>query len=642
MNSKILSEIAFFIAVVLSSSGYAQPSYREKYADVLCHYSQHEADSLKYRAALFLIDNMDGHLSPEGEPMERYAYFVRTMKKTTGIRELQAGWNKAAKSGTVTYKPDSAVVDGSYLTSNIESAFAAWEQSAWRDEITFDQFCCYILPYRVSDEHIGQPWREMLRRQYGPLIEDVTDMKQAFAIVKDTVFKAVVLSNDYCPHTLDPLTCHAIGRAECGQRCVLLAAVLRALCIPSAIDITPMWADYSNKSHAWVSMVMASGDTYTVWEQDTVARMLNPIDASQFLPRYKICEEDRCPYTVKTSKTPVKVYRTGYERDQSERGISQGVLASPFVSDVSKEYGLTADVTLPADSCERVWLCAYLSGADWMPVASAMAKDGRVTFCGVGSGSVCTAAAIRDGKKVFLTTPFLAGENGVERYYTPSGQQRQTIQINRKYPLCSYITDTWGYMRGAAFEASMTEDFSDADTLATIAAMPYGMTTLDVKPAKRYRYLRYHAPANNRSSLAELQFYTAGSNGQEHLLTGSHTACGMDSTKLENVFDGNPATAGKGLQVGYTVGIDLGQGRESAVSKIVFSPSTDLNFVEQGHLYELLWFDTEWHLVGRVYSKGDSLEFDNVPKGALLLLKDRSGGVEERIFEYVDGRQVWH
>ena len=31
----------------------------------------------------------------------------------------------------------------------------------------------------------------------------------------------------------------------------------------------------------------------------------------------------------------------------------------------------------------------------------------------------------------------------------------------------------------------------------------------------------------------------------------------------------------------------------------------------------------------------------NVPKGALLYLKNHSGGVDERIFEYVDGEQVF-
>ncbi len=200
-------------------------------------------------------------------------------------------------------------------------------------------------------------------------------------------------------------------------------------------------------------------------------------------------------------------------------------------------------------------------------------------------------------------------------------------------------------MRGGTFEASMTEDFSDADTIAVIRTMPYGMTTLDVSPdshGRKYRFLRYHAPANNRSSLSELQFYTTGEAGEQELLTGRYFTSGTDSAKLGNVFDGNPATAGKGLKTGYTIGLDLGENNAATISKIVFGPSTDLNFVEKGHLYELYCFDTEWRLLGRVYSKGDSLTFDNVPVGALLLLKDKSGGKEERIFEYTDGKQIWH
>lgn len=47
-------------------------------------------------------------------------------------------------------------------------------------------------------------------------------------------------------------------------------------------------------------------------------------------------------------------------------------------------------------------------------------------------------------------------------------------------------------------------------------------------------------------------------------------------------------------------------------------------------------------MLGRVYAHEDKLTFDNVPENAILLLKDRSGGMEERIFEYRDGKQVWH
>ena len=47
-------------------------------------------------------------------------------------------------------------------------------------------------------------------------------------------------------------------------------------------------------------------------------------------------------------------------------------------------------------------------------------------------------------------------------------------------------------------------------------------------------------------------------------------------------------------------------------------------------------------MLGRSYAHIDKLTFSNVPENAILLLKDRSGGMEERIFEYNNGRQVWH
>lgn len=642
MNRMFNFVILLLLAAANIATAFAGQSYRGKYANVLRHYSKHASDSLKYKAAMFLIDNMDGHVSPEGTAMEKYVWRIKTMEKATGIRRLQAEWYSALKEGSVANVPDSAVVSDSFLVNNIDAAFDAWEKAPWKEEVTFGLFCRYILPYRVSDEHIGEEWRSALRRQYAPLIDGVTDIRRAFAVVKDSVFKTVVLSNKYCPYTLDPITCNRIGRAECGQRCVLLVAVLRSLGIPAVIDGTPMWADYSNKGHAWVAMVGGHGDTYTVYEDDDTAKQFNPIDASQFLSRYKIKPEDKCPYDVKTEKTSVKVYRICYERCNKVEACDPKILASPFIMDVSRQYGLATDITLEADGDTPVYLCAYLSGIDWAPVAKAMPESGEVTFRSVGKGSVCVPVRVDGGRRHYLSCPFLVGENGIEKMFVPSATDRQTVTIDRKYPLCSYITDTWAFMRGGTFEGSMTDTFDDADTLAMIATMPYGMTDLDVSSVKMYRYLRYHAPKVNRSSLAELQFYTTDETGGRRLLSGNHLADGVDMSKVDNAFDGNPATSCKGLQVGYTMGIDLGEGKESRVTNIIFAPSTDLNFVERDHLYELYYFDTEWHLVGRVYSKGEKLTFDGVPEGALLLLKDKTKGVEERIFEYSADRQIWH
>lgn len=630
------------LAAVAHIPASAAPGYREKYRNVLEHYSRETSDSLKYKAALYLIDNMNGHCSPEGAAMDSYIRRIHTMKKAKGIRELQEAWHASLREGSVGLTPDSTVVTDAFLIKDIDNAFLSWQQSQWKDSVTFSLFCRYILPYRVNEEHFGRNWREPLREQYGAVIDGVTDIRKAFALVRDTVFKVIALSNAYCEYDLDPMTCNTVGRAECSQRCVLLVAVLRALGIPAVIDGTPMWADYSNKGHAWVAMVMANGNTYTVFEKDKEAKLLNPVDASQFLPRYKTWEKDGFPYTVKTEKTPVKIYRMCYDHCNKVGKYDAMGLGSPFIMDVSGEYGLTTDVTITTDCTADIYLCAYMSGRDWMPVAKAKAAGGSVTFKNVGKGSVCVPIAVIDGKKKVLSCPFLVGSKGVERRFTPVPAKSRTITIDRKYPLCSYTTDTWAAMRGAVFEGSMTEDFAVTDTLAVITDVPSYMTTLSVSSPKRYRFLRYHAPQLNRSSLAELQFYASDDAGGTRLLTGTPFAKGVDMPNIGKVFDGNPATICRGMNTGYTIGLDLGEGNGQRVAKITFSPSTDLNFVEKRHLYELYYFDTEWQMIGREYARQDKLTFSNVPENAILLLKDRSGGMEERIFEYEDGKQIWH
>lgn len=215
---------------------------------------------------------------------------------------------------------------------------------------------------------------------------------------------------------------------------------------------------------------------------------MNPVDASLFLPRYKTWETDGFPYDIKTSKTPVKIYRMCYDRCNKVGEYDVMWLKSSFIKDVSAEYGLTSNVAIKADCASAVYLCAYMSGRDWVPVAKAFHEGGNIIFPNVGKGSVCVPIAVVDGKKKALSCPFLVGSNGIERWFSPSPSGARTITIDRKYPLCSYTTDTWAGMRGAVFEGSMTADFSVADTLAVITAVPSYMTTIDVSSSKRYRF----------------------------------------------------------------------------------------------------------------------------------------------------------
>ena len=85
MKNKSLAILLLLVMATISLS--ATPGYREKYRNVLEHYSRETSDSLKYKAALYLIDNMDGHCSPEGAAMDSYIRRIHTMQKAKGIRE---------------------------------------------------------------------------------------------------------------------------------------------------------------------------------------------------------------------------------------------------------------------------------------------------------------------------------------------------------------------------------------------------------------------------------------------------------------------------------------------------------------------------------------------------------------------------
>ena len=636
-----MNKLVIILLIVIAAIP-CKGNYRLKYSKVLEHYSKYQSDSLKYRAALFLIDNMDGHQSPEGKGMEEFIRLIHTYKEFKGIRELANSWKEAHKVEKTAFVPDSLIVDSEYLINNIEDAFDSWENSPWHSEISFDQFCHYILPYRVKDEKICRNWRKILRERYLPKIQAVNSIKEAFVLIRDSVLNSIALSNSYSPYTYDVLTADYIKRADCDQRCVLLVSVLRAMGIPAAIDVIPLWADYSVRGHSWVSLVLKGGATYTVYENEKEARRYNVIDASRFKVRYHVTPADSCPFTVKNRKTAAKVYRIGYEKTNPVDSFSPRFLSDPFAIDVSSEYGLRSKVTLKVKTGQQCYLCIFKSGHNWVPVAKAFPENGEVVFDDIGQPVVYLVAISNEKGLMPVSEPFLVDENGMSKIFVADSSRKESITLHRKYPLYSYITDLWGYMKGGVFEGANKADFSNAVELGKIKRMPYGETIIEVSTHERFRFLRYRSPANNRTALAELCFYSLDSLGQKKMLKGVPIYQGVDSGKVRLAFDRNLETNATAIDVGYWIGLDLGEGVKQRISQIKFAPTSDTNNIEAGHLYELYYFDTKWHFLGRQLSNSQSLTFDNIPHGALLLLKDKTKGHEERIFEYNNNNQIWY
>ncbi|MCX6825655.1 MAG: hypothetical protein NTV06_00095, partial [candidate division Zixibacteria bacterium] len=142
-----------------------------KLEKVLSHYSK-ERDSLKFRAACYLIANMEGH-----------SYVTYKLCDTTGAEVpfnalcysdynilIAAFDSLEIQKGILDFKrkeifDDLKSVKSDFLIKHIDYAFRAWQEKPWARQLSFDQFCRYILPYRGSNEPL-ELWRKYFWDKY--------------------------------------------------------------------------------------------------------------------------------------------------------------------------------------------------------------------------------------------------------------------------------------------------------------------------------------------------------------------------------------------------------------------------------------------------------------------------------------------
>ncbi|MBO4597072.1 MAG: hypothetical protein J5676_04225 [Bacteroidaceae bacterium] len=637
-----------FLIILLLQFHYelkAKTSYREKYQGVIEYYSHSINDSLKLKAAYFLIDNMDGHFSPSGEAITSFSHFLMQKDRFANPEELSVLW----KNCCTLYKPilakDSSIIDNKFLIENIEDSFEAWNTSPWSKEISFQHFCRYILPYKAKEERVCSNWRKKLREEYAYLIKDKKDLKDAFVSVMNSLYGKIKTPNPSGKYSLDVLIYNHIQRANCEQRCILFACILRSLGIPVAIDTIPFWANYSQKGHSWVALILNDGSTYTVYKDENKALQFNKIDTSFFDIIYEPTKQDKCPYETLKEKKVSKIYRTCY---QKEAGKGSVLFSNNFTRDVSAEYGLSANLRFNVDpklNGKNLFLATFLTGKNWIPIDCSTVKDGLIDFHNIGKDIVCVLVRYEGKKIIPLSYAVFTDSFGISKEFKPEIGSTHDIEIKRKYPLCALMPNKWKDLIGGCFEGANyindNNEFIVEDTIAEITTMPYGNTTLFVNSSKQYKYLRYKSNNKSRGIISELAFYT-NKGEREEKLTGNIISYGVYKDYLPYISDCDYSTSIKANKNDYWIGIDLGENNKSFVSKIVFTPISDTNYVEIGHTYELYGFDKDWFLIDKQIAEKETLSFKNVPKGIILLLKDKSKGHEERIFEYDNNKQIWY
>ena len=585
--------------------------------------------SRERKAAEFLIANMPGHYSFSGNELKKYIEyfnaFGKSNSKSSVVADSLENIYGRFNSSLLTPVPDLTSITADYLSKEIMDAVNIWQAYPWSRDIPFSLFAEYILPYRIGNEELIENW-------HGAINDEISSVLDSLRLggCKDPLEATKEIMRWWdAPHfkwtgqlptgiNVGPRLRH-FHCGSCKETADVVVYLLRGAGVASAVDFDIMRGD-ANAPHLWSVAFNQHGKPLGFTS-----------DYLNWIPTEN--------YPLITSK----VYRTTYSRHSfgkpKANDIPPKFLNAPMI-DVTSDYGTTytLDVKLRnPENNEHALLCNSCQ-LIWQPVAVGEIRKDRAIFPNVRPGAVTLVGCQRNGEFIPQSPPFLVKDSKRIHYFIP-GDEWLDSEIYCKYPLSEKNGDVVSRVIGGQIQGSDYKDFRRFEVLHTISEFPKRkLTEVQIQASRPYRYYRYIGADSTYCNIAEVMLLDEkGMN-----ISTNAIAYGTEGTKYPDkshdfhaVFDGDWFTSFDFPEPsGGWAAVDMG--KPEKISKIIYSPRNRDNYVRPGNLYELFYWnvkDGKWISLGKQETQTDYLKY-KVPVGALLYLKNHTGGKDERIFEY--------
>jgi hypothetical protein len=647
--------LSFFFVILISCENKPLPpslwkigNSKKKFQKVFDHYSKTE-DSLKQRAADFLIRNMDDHFYYLPENVDEFDIFFRNIPTQLAIdypgntklyqelkRELlnnaisEGLSNGSLKKPQYVKRADMKTIKPEFLIENIEYAFKAWD-FPWAQNYSFEEFCRYILPYRYANEAPG-PWRKVIYERYKWVVDSIENPNNPMEVASflNKQFNHVLAisenltKNGFKLKISNQLDANVYG--DCYDQAGLGVCVLRSLGIPSLPVNIPKWGD-KNWGHEYTAM----------------------LDAEKSWHYFNFGETGP---EVHLNVNPPKMFFKRF--DKMER-------YSPVLEDVSDKLMKVVDLEIKVDvkGDVEIYLCVFGS-LSWFPLYKGENRDSTFFCKNVGVDRRMYLAAIKSkGNLKPVSNVFSTDKLGNLTYYKPNQSKLFTAIVSRKYPE-DRDTLRLKSLIGGQFSISDRNDFADKKHLYRIERiLNYADNTLKCSE-REGKFFRYDFPLSfnsNFSGPAEISFYTMQNTQLKKIegkyfgspqLSEEHIKLMTDNDLLTyvEVWDCEKnleIETGKHILRKNNQPLWLGLEADSAtkVTHVGVCPRNDKNGVYPGMRYELLYWDDEWKSLGKQVAISDSIRYEEIPRNSVLWLRNLDEGKEERIFTMKDSKQVW-
>lgn len=602
-------------------------------------YYQEKGDSLKLKSAIFLIRNMKDKYYLSGKDIDSYYQFIDSVFQIKRAEyDVPALYEDFVKKTGITRQTlkadinyDSQSLSADYLINNIEKAFDVFGKS-WNKHLDFEEFCELVLPYRIDTE-IPEEWRSLFQTKYMDVLSsDSTATATEACISINNMLKSKGIR--IYPDAISPISLRASSLANmkfgiCSDCTMLTIYVMRALGIPVAQGSIPHWG-MKNSGHVF-NILYDSNHKY----HDFLGTEANPDEhISAF--------HDSVP----------KVYMTTFGKQSNSLALQHGdeeipaIFNNPYLKDITEEIASinTANITISLPNNIRrnfAYLCVF-DPKGWTPVAWGKVKNHEAVFQGIGTCVVYHLAIFKDKSLKLIGNPFIVGQQGKIRYYTPQSVTFDKV-LERKNPESNSWEHISKQLIGGVFQGANTRDFEQSITFFTIKEEPdLRYITIEINSKDTVKYVRYQSSDQTLGNMGEVEFYEKDSDiplkGKPY---GKYRpSIYFPRFGVENLFDGDPLTffhSNDSLSWGA-----LELERPAQIKKIRYIMRNDDNGIRKGHKYELFYMkEGTWISLGKqVATRDDSILYKDLPQGALFWLRDYTKGHEERIFE-INNRIIW-
>lgn len=356
--------------------------YKQKFKVLLDEYLKNN-ELEKFKAACFLIDNMEIHYSEKFKLVDGNKNKIEfselefensdlALQKLNKIKD-------SIKIKSIIYKEfDSDYITVSDLKENIELAFTEWKNNPWSKTYNFQTFCEFILPYRSLYEPYNK-WRTDYKKL---IIEGINNSKNLNDPIDVTTNAILELSEfEFSSKNIDPISLMDPQvmlfrkKGSCADLANLSLFACRSIGLAVTFDFTPHYAASSNR-HFWNTIIDTNGK-HIPFNGNVYGNPNGGLPLTYNPNHKRIAKVYRFTYSINKNSL-------AYKFKKSE--IPKGFLERKNIIDVTHEYLNTGNIVyekFSKDSINILFLNVYNNGS-WKEIDFSIKHNAKFEFKNLG------------------------------------------------------------------------------------------------------------------------------------------------------------------------------------------------------------------------------------------------------------------